>query len=148
MAKYFTEARSIQLRLSSLMKRIDQVQQNAASQKWPHANLKSTVRLYVHNIAESARQSVLAAADRALIPVSLLHAPVNEFYDRRLLRRFTDIAKQRDMTVVEESAQAIFACCETDIKVAANLVSHLESCVLGEQSIHGQPIARGRLWDK
>lgn len=147
MAKYLAQAQTLRQRVHGLSQRIDKVVEQAGSSEWPHAGIRNTVRLYVKTVAESTRQTLLTIADELKIQWRFIDQPLTQINDQRLQRHFRDTALAKNLKD-EEVAEAVFAVCETQMKLAAYLVTHLEACISGDQTIQGRVIARGRLWDK
>lgn len=147
MESHLNRAQSVQRRLSSMSSRLETAESNANSRAWPYAHLDETVRIYVKNLAETVRTLVAATAAHAMLPAGNVHAPVNDFYQARIAREFRKLANERGCSV-EVLADATFATCECQIRVAAQLVAHIEACVEGEQTMDGRAIARGPLHDK
>jgi hypothetical protein len=143
----FATPHTIQPRLASLLARIDEVAAQGKSTEWPHCHHSDTTREYVGNVSELARQLVATAAQDVRLPPSICDKPVTELHEARLKRHFHDTANQRGIAA-NSMSEATFAACECKIRMAANLVAHLEACLRDEQTITGMVINRGELWEK
>ena len=147
MAKYLDQTQSLQRRLSAMVSRLDAVAEGCVRTDWLHEHLSDSVRLYLRSICELAREMSRAAAQEVLLPSNILDKPVTELHAARLQRHFSAQARERGISD-DAVAEATFASCETRIRLVANLVAHLESCLDGSQTMLGVPIHRGPLWNK
>jgi hypothetical protein len=147
MANYLAQTQPLRQRTSALSERLDKVMEQAGSNKWPHCALNASVRIYAQKMCAVASVHLHVVAEELQLPWQSIEQPLTETHDRRLERHFRELAEETNYAEAQV-AEATFAACKTQLKIAADLVTHLEACIDGHQNIDGQVIARGELWDK
>lgn len=136
---------SVRRTLTGLISRLNEVEDNARSRKWPHSSLSGTVRAYVIQQAAIARGLISTIASQlgfrgpGMIEQPLEGSTVTCFIGATMMLAQTSGA------TAEEAEQATFASADQLKSQVVEIVRHVEAVIEGEETVEGKKLNHGPL---
>ncbi|HEY9774696.1 MAG TPA: hypothetical protein V6C81_13125 [Planktothrix sp.] len=138
---------AVQTRISALSARVTTVLQHANSSEWPYSALTAEVRLFAHEMAETANSMLSRAAHSVGVTVHDCDGPLSAERTAFISKRFEALSAAKNSSV-EALSSASFASADCFLDLANTLLNRAEQCIDGYETIYGTKISRGPLWEK